>query len=417
MRISDIQLKEEGEFILLTALCKIRHIGYDRVYFKFEKKYKDFITCDASPFAAALLIPSMKMGQDLVIEGSISAKLAEGMREIIEFVVPWNIGLEPISVKATETKPDEGTAALRNASFFSGGVDSFYTYLKHKEEGQEKIDCFILANGFDISLKNPKLWDLTCETVGNVAEKEKIEVIKVESNIRDLIEPAEIWDYTHGGCLAALGLALRQGIGKVFVPSSLAYGQLLPWGSRPEMDPLWSTENISFIHDGAETQRVYKANYIAQSPLVLQNLRVCYLNERGKFNCGVCDKCLRTMINLRIAEKLEQSETFPHQIDLELVRKLKVSGKQNATLHNENLQELEKFGMDKDLQEAIRGILDKFYHPKFDPKEKAKKLRFYIREGINKIRLIDFFYNKDRLYNLKNSLLEMKTRGIKKAGK
>lgn len=400
MKIRNVHLREEGEFIALVADCKIRHIGTDQIYFKFEKKYRDFIVADASPFAAALLIPSMKMGQDLIIEGKISQKLADGMRKVMQMMLSWNLGLKPISIIADEIIPDTPNPTVKNAAFFSGGVDSFHTYLKHKESG-EKIDYLILANGFDISLDNPQLWQQACRMADDISCSENVEIIKVESNIRNLIEPVLIWDYTHGGCLAALGLSLRKNLNNIFIPSSLAYGQLLPWGSHPEMDPLWSTESVTFCHDGAETKRVDKVKHIAQNPLVLKHLRVCYINAKDRFNCGTCDKCLRTMINLRIAGKLSESETFPHEIKLESVQKLAVCGKQNAILHKENLEGLEALGIEPELQSQLRKMLRDFYHPRFDFKKTLKKTRYHIMEAINQIRLFDFFYTQDKLYKAK----------------
>lgn len=400
MKIRNVQLREEKNHVLLTADCKIRHVGTDRVYFKFERKYKDFVTADAGAFAAALLIPSMKMGQDLIIEGSISQKMLEGMQEIMDKMASWNLGLKPIAIRPERVRADESTSSGGNASFFSGGVDSFHTLLKHKDQ-TDRIDYLILANGFDISLDNPGLWRQTCRTADDVARCEGVEVIKVESNIRELIEPVLVWDYTHGGCLAALGLAMRKRLKTVFIPSSLAYGQLLPYGSHPELDPLWSTESLTFIHDGAETKRVDKVRFISQNPLALKHLRVCYINARGKFNCGTCDKCLRTMMNLRIAGKLDQADTFPHVIDMKAVRKLSVCSKQNATLHEENLGEMEKLGIEEELQRHLRKILDDYRNPRFDCKKSMKAMRYRLVEGLNRIMIYDFFYNRSRLHKQK----------------
>lgn len=406
MRIKNVRLEEEGGCVCLAADCKVRRIGYDRIYFKFEKKYRDFIAADASPFAAALLLPSMKMGQDLLIDGSISQKLHSGMREIMKTVSGWDLGLKGISVHAKEIKPDEAAGSGDsggNASFFSGGVDSFYTYLKHKEGGA-KIDFLILANGFDISLDNPGLWKETCETVDAIAESEGVEVIKVESNIRNLIEPSLVWDYTHGGCLAALGLALRGRVRNAYIPSSLAIGQLLPWGSHPETDSGWSAENISFFHDGAELRRVDKVRYISRNPLALRYLRVCYINEADKFNCGKCDKCIRTMTNLLAAGKLREAATFPDKLKPGMIAGLAVSGEQNAILHRENLDELRKLGIGDGYQKEIEKILDEYEHPKFDPAKALEKTRYHLLEAVNEIRQLDFFYNRDRLQKMKRRI-------------
>ncbi len=405
MKITNVRLEEEGDCFSLAADCKVRHVGYDRIYFKFEKRYRDFVVADASPFAAALLLPSMKLGQDLEIDGSISRKLYAGMREIMKTVSAWELGLEGISIHAKEIKPDKAGDPGKNASFFSGGVDSFYTYLKHKE-GDSKIDFLVLADGFDIRLDNPELWKETCKTVDAIAASEGVEVIKVESNIRNLIEPSLIWDYTHGGCLAALGLSLRGGLGNIYIPSSLAIGQLLPWGSHPELDPRWNTECASFFHDGADTRRVDKVRYIARNPLALRYLRVCYINRRGQFNCGTCDKCIRTMTNLAIAGKLQESETFPHEIKPGTIAGLTVSGEQNAILHRENLEELEKMGIEEGLQKELKKILYEYEHPRFEAKRALGKMRYHLMEAVNQIRQLDFLYNQDRLQKMKQGLIK-----------
>jgi len=409
MKIKNVRLREEGDYIFLEAECKIRHIGTDRVYFKFEKKYRDFLVADACPFAAALLVPSMKMGQDLIIEGRVSKKLLEGMNDVMEKMLSWPIKLKRINIIATEATEDPWLITSYSGAFFSGGVDCFYTYLRHKYQG-EKPDYLILANGFDISLDNPGLWEETCKMADDIAEKESVDMIKVESNIRSLIEPVEIWDYTHGGCLAAIGLALRNKLSTVYVPSSLAYGQLLPWGSHPELDSLWSTEAISFCHDGADMRRVDKVRFISRDPLALENLRVCYINAEGKFNCGVCDKCLRTMINLRIADRLEEAHTFPSKLDKDLVAGITISGQQNAILHRENLNELEERGIEPEIQDILRQKLDEFEHPRLTFQKLISKSRYYLEESLNEIRQLDFFYNQDRLYKSKKAV----TQGFRK---
>jgi hypothetical protein len=165
------------------------------------------------------------------------------------------------------------------------------------------------------------LWDSTSEYIENISKTEKVDLIKVESNIRDLIEPIVMWDYSHGGCLAALGLLLTKELSDVYIGSTYTFKQMFPWGSHPEVDSLWSSESTKFHHHGADTTRLEKVFYISKYPMVLKTLRVCYLNKKDNFNCGVCDKCMRTMINLELAGKLLNSETFPKKVDINLLKK------------------------------------------------------------------------------------------------
>ena len=133
----------------------------------------------------------------------------------------------------------------------------------------------------------------------------------VRSNIQGLVEPILLWDYAHGGCLAAVGLFLRGAFHQIYIPSTHSVAEQIPWGSNLALDGHWSTEGTTFIHDGTEATRIEKViSQIARSPLALEHLRVCFANERGAYNCGKCDKCLRTMINLYAAGALEKSSTF-----------------------------------------------------------------------------------------------------------
>src|SRR5580704_10404586 len=107
MVIKDITATRSKDSTTLTATCKLRKIGWDKIYITLEgKKHHEYIYEDASPFAAALLIPSMKQGEDLIIKGSISEQLYHGMHDVMKVVLGWNIGLKPITIKADRLLKD-----------------------------------------------------------------------------------------------------------------------------------------------------------------------------------------------------------------------------------------------------------------------------------------------------------------------
>ena len=355
MRIRSIKVEEKGNHVIVSAKCKIRVVGDDTVYFKLDKKYKDFISADASSFAAALLIPSMRRGEDLIIDGSISRELYNGLKQIMKIMVGWNIGVSTIKIKAKKITPDK-FKPTKTASMFSGGVDSFYTYLSNKKKGN-KIDYFILINGFDIELDNPDLWTSTFETVKKIADHEKVGLITVESNLYRLVGPVYSWDYSSGGCLASVMILLRKGLKKVYYPSSYRTDQLFPAGSHPLIDKYWSAEKLKVIHDGGTVSRFDKTQFIAKNKLVSEYLRVCYKNHKDIYNCGRCDKCLRTMIGLYIAGTLKNSKVFPKKINVNTVRKFKIVAEYSAIFQRENLAALEKTGKDPKLAAALRESL------------------------------------------------------------
>lgn len=362
MIIKDTQLIRIGGATVLSAQCKIRKIGWDSVYFSLNDAAQgSHVYNDASPFAAALLLPSMKQGEDLIIKGSISEQLYKGMHAIMHEVLQWNIGLKPIKIEADAMVPDV-CEADSSASFFSGGVDSFYTYLKHKDDQvkADRIGSFILVNGFDIDRRNTQLWNRTLNNIRAIAAAAEVELVVVRTNIQPLVEPILLWDYTHGGCLASVGLFLRAAFRQIYIPSTHSVQEQIPWGSNLALDGHWSTESTTFVHDGTEATRINKViSQVAKSPVALEHLRVCFANEKEAYNCGECDKCLRTMINLYVAGTLEKSGTFPHQIDPGLVAAVPtIAGEHGGIFHNENLRALKERNLAPDLQRAIIASMD-----------------------------------------------------------
>ena len=357
MIVKNVGLTGNGGTTVLSATCKIRKIGWDRVYFSLGGAAPGHdVHGDASPFAAALLLPAMRQGEDLIIEGSVSRQLYQGMHAIMKEVLTWDIGLKPIKIQAAATATDP-PRPQRSAAFFSGGVDSFYTYLKHQADPAEsdRIGSFILVNGFDISRRNTALWQRTLEHIGYIAAAGGVDLTVVRSNIQGLVEPILLWDYSHGGCLAAVGLFLRGAFHQIYIPSTHSVAEQIPWGSNLALDGHWSTESTSFVHDGTEATRLEKVlSQIARSPLALEHLRVCFANENGAYNCGRCDKCLRTMINLYVAGGLGKSGTFPHRIDPGLVASVPtIPGPRGGIFHAENLRALQDQNRAPELQRAI----------------------------------------------------------------
>jgi hypothetical protein len=405
MVIKDITVTRSKDRITLAATCKLRKIGWDDIYITLEgKKHHEYIYEDASPFAAALLIPSMKQGEDLVIHGSISEQLYEGMHEVMKVVLDWGIGLKPIEIKVDSITKDKQHGNIHTASTFSGGVDSFYTYLKHKKDRSrsDRIDTFILVKGFDVDLRNTDLWQATLKNVRAIAKKEGIDLLTIETNARVVMDPIlPRGDYTHGGCLAAVGLALRNGIRKLYIPSTFSKAEQIPWGSHPNVDPHWSTEQLTFIHDGIESTRLEKITLeVSRSPVALQYLRVCYMNKKSAYNCGRCDKCLRTMVGLYASGVLQRVKTFPHKLDYNLVAEgPHVNG--TGTYINygevETLKLLKEKHLDSRLQDALAAKIDKSIHMRARIRDKMDlRLAMLVQYGV----YLDFAYVNSSAYTL-----------------
>lgn len=115
-------------------------------------------------------------------------------------------------------------------------------------------------------------------------------------------------------------VALLLGFPKAYVPGAYSYSQLVPLGSHPLTEPLWSNESVEIVHEGAEARRVDKVTMIAGNKLALINLRVCFDDMNA--NCGRCVKCLRTMFPLHLLNA--SAAPFPSLPPMEEVRKMRI---------------------------------------------------------------------------------------------
>src|SRR6185436_13064183 len=161
--------------------------------------------------------------------------------------------------------------------FFSCGVDSFYSLLKDLDApaDAERVTHLITMYGFDIRTRNRPLFDMLADRAARVAAETGRRLVTVETNTRQLFDSIVGWDFYHGAVLASTALALGGRLRRCAIPSTHAYSELLPWGSDPLLDPLWSTASLSIIHDGCEAKRTEKLKQLAQWPLALEHLRVC----------------------------------------------------------------------------------------------------------------------------------------------
>lgn len=95
--------------------------------------------------------------------------------------------------------------------------------------------------------------------------------------------------------------------GTVVIAAWHTWRELWADGSHPLTDPLWSIEATAIVRHGRDAKRWQKLAVLAEVPGALDILRVCWQDHR--YNCGQCEKCLRTMVLLRILG-LERP-TFP----------------------------------------------------------------------------------------------------------
>ena len=271
---------------------------------------------------AATLLPSMRWGGTLQVDAPVSSRLLANVGAIQKAFLAHSRRLRPLEVVAPVATDPEPASGRGVACFFSGGIDSFYSVLSHRNE----ISHLIFVHGFDIPLGERSLRARVSASLRDAAAELGKPLIEVESDVRRFSDRYVDWPNEYlGASLASVGLLLGPRFRKVYIASGYAPGVDVFSGSTPEIDPLWSTESTEIAHDG-QVARIEKIAAIAESPVALRRLRVCWENRGGAYNCGRCVKCLLAMAGLRAVDALQRCETFPLPLDLDALARLPLTG-------------------------------------------------------------------------------------------
>jgi hypothetical protein len=284
-----------------------------------------------------------------VADAPVSRKLLRTLPQIQEILRSWWPALKQIEVQA-ESVTQTSSGGTLTGTFFSGGVDSFYTLLSK----QPSIHRLVLVRGFDIRPSQRGLWIRTRSSVRQVARAVKKPSIEVETNVREFLDQWAHWEFTHGAALASVAYILAPTLRNVLIPASHSFADQFPWGSHPMLDHLWSVEGMTVVHDGSAINRAERVAAISSSQLALDHLRVCWRNPGGAYNCGKCEKCLRTMLSLYAAGALSRASTLPRTINLAALRRIKFAALGLVAHGLETVEALERAGADKRLDNAIR---------------------------------------------------------------
>jgi len=366
------------------------------VYIETASAFAEDLAPNANAFLLGGVMPAMLHGERRVyIDGQVCPELRNGLVTAMQQLQQWH-GKEacrPIAIEATQGfMPGIPRTQARAASFQSGGVDALATLRSNRLdiplEHPASIKDGLMIYGFDLGAyesmdQNLEAFEYARSRLDKLGQAEHFTLIPVYTNLvyLDDDDANRFWFY-FGATLAAIAHAFVPRISTVRIASSdSVLGELVPMGSHPLLDPNYSSADLQIIHDGARFSRLEKIGLIAQWDAGLQNIRACWdaFRAADALNCGRCEKCLRTMTQLLVFDKLKGCRAFPFDditpeqlndlrvgpVDLSAPRKeLLEQAIRTLTVGNLKnwemlLQELAKIGR-HDLVEVIRAKLAEY---------------------------------------------------------
>ena len=331
-----------GDDLRISSRIEVQGSGRrsaDNLWFRFPASSQP--SGESDPFVVALLLLAMQNEEDIEVHGSLSRRLYEGLERYQRVFRDWFPDrFKVIEIRASSLRDDAISSANGRAAAFSGGVDSFYTFLTLRE----KLTHTVFMAGFDMPVN--LTWSIgeLASSFSAMMKDADIEFIAGSTNIRTFVNSVD-WTNAHGPALMATALFFKDRLSEFYVPSSYTEGSYPRWGSHPELDPLLSSESMRFVHHGSELNRVQKLEIVARSPMSYERLRVCWIQDIGLKNCGVCEKCIRTQIALDIVGALARYRTFENgSLDHSQIRNLRHRTHQSRVFARELMREAIKRG-------------------------------------------------------------------------
>ena len=334
MRISGIAVTETPSYFEVSArvcadACRADSLN---AWFRMEKLFGPPRPW-GDVFAAGFIVTAMFTGENLHIEGAISGDVRAALQTCQALQVEWYPEmLRRVTITADEVTrlpPVPPASEGVRGSFFSGGVDSWYTFLTERDA----ISHLLMIRGFDARIDNEGAWKHARNLLERTAARYGKTPLFMETNMPALGDVrSPLWSCAYfggfwaemqfGSLLAAAGYALYPNIPRILVPQAFSFPGTDPHGGHPDLFRLWSTEMLSFLAHGTDVFRVDKARLACSDDLALKDLRVCTKSLPTGINCCRCEKCLRTMLTLAAFGVLDRAETFPYPLEPACVKRL-----------------------------------------------------------------------------------------------
>ncbi len=289
--------------------CNIKRMHDDVVeeqqelFFQFPASITSPEDDDCDSYLLAVIMDAMSENRDIVVAGMVSRTL---LSNLVEFQSAWKKWLPGIyhCINITVDTINEHAQAKSGAiCAYSGGVDATFSVWRHSQAQcgyrTQDIKLCCLVHGFDIPLTNEKAFTNASDRARKTLADLDLSLVSMRTNYRKVLKAN--WEHSCGAALVSALGNLKNIAGTCVIGSSEPYDALvIPWGSSPITDYLLSSGDFNVLHDGASHSRTEKVKEIAHWKIGVENLRVCWAGDLTDYNCGECEKCMRTKMNFLV---------------------------------------------------------------------------------------------------------------------
>ena len=343
MKLASIEIQPSPDltdYVRITAHFNFEDGEKLEIWYELPQHLQSDITTSGNPWLIFMLVHAIQKGEDINLDKPVDPALMENLKGLVMQWCAWYPQFKKVNITAPLAKYEKNPERGKTAAFYSGGIDSWFTVLRHCPEREAaaigNVDDLLFVHGFDIPETDLDELGKMQAMLAPAANELGREFIVMRTNLR---KHGSLWTkawgpLTHAAALAATAMLVERRYDTVLIGSAIPYGQLFPWGSHPLTDVLFSTSGLRIMHDGAMYTRVEKTELVGRHEVALRNLHVCYA-ESSADNCGTCPKCLRTMLTLELFGTLPNNGLFREPLDLGRAKQLYLADEASITFFKE----------------------------------------------------------------------------------
>lgn len=349
------------------------------------------------PLVRALFFTASEAGRKLVVHGRVSRSLLENLASYQKMIGAWWPRYRTVEIAADAVidpippRPPRPQAIMG----FSGGLDSCYTLYRHTKgegiENRQSVGACLFVHGFDIPLVDDAAYDLAFERARRITDDVGALLLPLRTNLHPKLP---WWPHTHPaaitGALSLFGGGYSVGLLASTCTQHMTMADVPAFGlsSTAWSDPLLSSDEFQVVHDEHRT-RIEKSAVLRDWEMARRHLRVCWEGADKSRNCGVCEKCVRQMLTMRVAG-IDDLSAFGQPFTPDLIRRTRglVStwlytrsdsrfwkecfqyAQRDGTLTADELAALEEvvqkgttssYGVRRGITRAVRSLVEKYY--------------------------------------------------------
>lgn len=293
--------------------------GRKKLWYRVSSSHAHFISELSDAAVVGMLIPAMLVGEDVFVEGEVSGRLLLQLsgpyQKLLTQIMP---SLRPVKIFAEQANPLERKYPSGVATGFSGGIDSYCLLADHYYNSvvsETRVSHLLFNNvgSHGRGKAGEELFRKRYSQLLPTVEKVGLPFLMINSNLDSFYPDSMDFELTHTLRNAAVALLLQKGISYFMYASAFPYTDIFVGSARSMAYsdavslPMLSTASLAMNSVGGEYTRVEKTLRVCEITDSYDSLDVCVNpnNLTGYTNCAECWKCLRTLVTLDMAGRLE----------------------------------------------------------------------------------------------------------------